>query len=436
MGATSPSGIGPRPVGSAPFPNGTAVRPTTTQPVTLPSRRSPVATPVTAPTIISPTAQVPGPVSPTLTDPGSVPANGGILPQAEGALSPESSRTNAVNAAPIPFRQDEGFLSFTTPPFIEGDFIAAMKQADGNWVAVAPRAEPFPNSWQKRVMLWFVLSLLIVGPVMWIFARRIVKPLEQFAETAEILGRDPGASVLPLSGPAEMGRAAHAFNQMQSRLRAFVDDRTTTVGAISHDLRTPLTRLRFRIEDVPDEQREALLYEVDDMELMISQVINFIREASTHGLRQAVDLGALVENSAADARVAGGIIETEISSHKAVDADVMGLRRLLANLIENALKYGDKAWVRVSDEGDMVIAEIIDNGPGIAEDEWDDVFTPFYRSEEARNSGKPGSGLGLAVCRSIARAHGGDVALERRAEGFVAKLSLPASFIDHRASAA
>lgn len=331
-------------------------------------------------------------------------------------------------AVPIPFRRDQGLLSFTTPPFIEGDFIAAMRNADGSWTAVAPRAEPFPNAWQRRVMLWFALSLLIVGPIIWAFARRIVRPLEQFSEAAEALGRDPSATVMSLSGPAEIGRAANALNQMQNRLRAFVDDRTATVGAISHDLRTPLTRLRFRIEDVPDEQREALLREVEEMESMISQVIGYIRDASTPNARETVDLSEIVQSSVADARVAGGDVEVENIAPAPVDADAIGLKRLLANLLENALKYGSKAKVRVAANDEMVTAEIIDNGPGIPDDEINEVFTPFYRSEDARNSDKPVSGLGLAVCRSIARAHGGDVELERRADGFVARLSLPISF--------
>ncbi|MCA8930584.1 MAG: HAMP domain-containing protein, partial [Alphaproteobacteria bacterium] len=202
----------------------------------------------------------------------------------------------------------------------------------GNWVAVAPRAEPFPNQWQTRVLLWFVLSLLLVGPFIWFFARRIVQPLEQFAGTAETLGRNPGASVVPLAGPAEIGRAARAFNQMQSRLRAFVDDRTMMVGAISHDLRTPLTRMRFRLEDVPDSQRDGLLGEVEEMEEMITQVIGFIRDVSAAGPRETVDLATLVEETVRDARVVGAEIEINRLEDAVIDGDFASLRRVLANL--------------------------------------------------------------------------------------------------------
>ncbi|MFT4025551.1 MAG: ATP-binding protein [Novosphingobium sp.] len=380
-----------------------------------------------------PTARMPTPVVPALTRPAAAPDAGIAVPSispavtGRGAAGPTPS---SETPQPIPFRETKSILSFTTPPFIEGDFIAAIRQADGSWIAVAPKAEPFPNRWQKRVMLWFALSLLIVTPLVWLFARRIVKPLEGFAHAAETLGRDPSATVMPLSGPAEIGRAARAFNQMRNRLRAFVDDRTAMVGAISHDLRTPLTRLRFRLEDVPDDQRGDLLAEVDEMELMISQVIAFIRDASTPGPRERVDLTALVESTVNNARLTGNDIQLEASGQIPVEVDPIGIRRLFANLLENAVKYGGHPRVRVAVQGDVAVAEVIDDGPGIPEDERERAFEPFFRCEEARESEKPGSGLGLAVCRSIARAHGGDVQLEQREEGFVASLVLPSLYVD------
>lgn len=372
------------------------------------------------PSVVSSQASVARPEAPTSS----------VLPTSPTAAPRTNPLVTAVEGLPqrVPFRQSEGLLSFASPPFIEGDFIAAARQPDGTWMAVAPTAEPFPNRWQQRVMLWFALSLLIVAPLAWLFARRIVKPLERFAQTAELLGRDPAASVLPLSGPAEIGRAARAFNIMHTRLRAFVDDRTTMIGAISHDLRTPLTRLRFRIEDVPDDQRDALLREVEEMEEMINQVIGFIRDASTPGPRQRVDFAELVESSVEDAQVLGGKVRIEAVEHGLVEVDPLGMRRLLGNLLENALKYGENARVRVSLQGHQAVAEIIDDGPGIPAEERDQAFEPFYRGALARDSEKPGSGLGLAVCRSIARAHGGDVNLEQRSEGFIARVAVPLSF--------
>ncbi|WP_285020397.1 ATP-binding protein [Novosphingobium sp. fls2-241-R2A-195] len=344
--------------------------------------------------------------------------------------APDVRPQTASSPQPIPFRRvTSSLFDVTSPPFIEGDFVAAARQADGSWLAVAPRAEPFPNAWQTRVMLWFALSLAIVSPLAWLFVRRIVVPLRDFARAAEQLGRDPSATILPLSGPAEIGRAANAFNQMRHRLRAFVDDRTAMVGAISHDLRTPLTRLRFRIEDVPDDQREGLLKEVTEMEAMISQVIAFIRDASTPGPRQRLDFAELIAGSVADWQLVGANVEIERNAHIPVEVDPVGIRRLLGNLLENAVKYGDSARVRVSLSGNEAVAEIVDAGPGIPEDEFDRAFEPFYRSEAARKSGRNGSGLGLAVCRSIARAHGGDVSFAHGQDGFVARVTVPAAFV-------
>lgn len=404
----------------------------TSSAVALPAARAKASSPqpaASAPAIATWPAAVPL-ILPQSTPTAAVAQPYAAVAVGDGSVSPDAFRLPAGTPQAIPFRQPEGLLSFTTPPFIEGDFIAALRNPDGSWIALAPRAEPFPNRWQQRVMLWFALSLLIVAPLAWLFARRIVKPLERFARAAEMLGRDPATTVLPLTGPAEIGRAAQAFNQMNSRLRAFVDDRTAMVGAISHDLRTPLTRLRFRLEDVPDEQRDALLREVEDMEVMISQVIGFIRDASTPGPRERIDFAELVESSVADARMLGGEITMEASPNIPVDVDPIGMRRLLGNLLENAIKYGGLTRVRVLLRAGQAVAEIIDDGPGIPDDEREQVFEPFYRGETARGSGKPGSGLGLAVCRSIARAHGGEVSLEQREEGFVAAVSVPISYID------
>jgi signal transduction histidine kinase len=356
------------------------------------------------------------------------------------AASPRERPELAVRTAPspqaVPLRAPvRGLFGLAAAPFIEGDFVAALRRPDGQYTLLAPRAEDFPNAWQRRVLLWFVLSLALVAPVAWGFARRIVRPLQGFADAAEALGRDPSAAILPLDGPAEVGRAAHAFNLMQNRLRAFVDDRTAMVGAISHDLRTPLTRMRFRIEDVPEDQQDGLLEEVAEMEAMITSVLEFIRDASTPGVRERLDLSELVGTVVRDAKMIGGDVTVESTISAPVDVDAVGMRRLLDNLLENAVKYGVRARVQLSTEGGEAIARIVDDGPGIPDDEIERAFEPFYRSASARASEKAGSGLGLAVCRSIARAHGGDVRLLNSAEGFVVQVNVPLAYDGFAAAA-
>ncbi|WP_156680430.1 ATP-binding protein [Sphingomonas profundi] len=356
------------------------------------------------------------PAAPAIDGPGTDgTAPGAVPPPTEPASGPPIAVTPPAR----------GLFGFAPAPFVEGDFVAALRLGDGRWSVVQPAAEPFPNAWQRRLLLWFAVAFAIVAPLGWLFARRLVKPLAGFAAAAERLGRDPAGAVIALDGPAEMGRAARAFNLMQNRLRSFVDDRTAMVGAISHDLRTPLTRLRFRIEDVPDEQREGMLEEVAEMEAMISSVLDFIRDASTPNARERLDLRTLVDDVVEDAVMVGNDVRVEQGGSATVEVDVLGMRRVLDNLLENAVKYGARARVRLRTEPDLAVAEIIDDGPGLPEDELERVFEPFYRSEAALSSGAKGSGLGLAVCRSITRAHGGDVRLLRSSEGFVAQVRVP-----------
>lgn len=321
-----------------------------------------------------------------------------------------------------------GLFGLAPAPFVEGDFIAAMRVGDGNWATVQPVPEPFPNAWQRRVLLWFLIAAAVVAPAGWMFSRRLVRPIAGFAHAAERLGRDPVAPVLALQGPAELGRAAQAFNLMQSRLRSFVDDRTAMIGAISHDLRTPLTRMRFRIEDVPDDTRTGMLQDVEEMEQMISSVLAFIRDASEPGSRERLDLSSLLKDVVDDAAFVGKDVRLERSEKAAVEVDAIGVRRLLDNLIENAVKYGEQARVRLFIDEQNAVAEVSDSGPGLPDDELERVFQPFYRAPAARASGKQGSGLGLAVCRSIARAHGGEVQLKRGPRGLVAQLRLPLAY--------
>jgi signal transduction histidine kinase len=207
-----------------------------------------------------------------------------------------------------------------------------------------------------------------------------------------------------------------------------VADRTALIGAISHDLRTPLTRMRFRIEDAPDDLREGMLQEVVEMEAMISSVLAFSRDASEPGSREVLDLSSIVEDVVENAVFVGKKVSLDKSEKASVEVDAIGMRRLLGNLVDNAVKYGGQARVRLFTDRQDAVAEVSDNGPGLPDEEMERVFQPFYRAPAARASDKQGTGLGLAVCRSIARAHGGDVHLRRGAQGLIAQVRLPLAF--------
>ncbi|ACG78315.1 sensor histidine kinase [Phenylobacterium zucineum HLK1] len=310
--------------------------------------------------------------------------------------------------------------------FLIAPFQVGVRQADGSWKVVQTQNRLGLSDWQQRLVLWFVLSALAMAPVAWIFARRLSAPIKLFASAAERLGRDPKAAPLTLKGPTEIEVAARAFNEMQQRLRRYVEDRTAMVAAIAHDLRTPLTRLRFRIEALPEEQRAKFSSDLDQMEEMITATLAFVRDTSRTGERTPLELSSLLESLCDEMAETGARTEAERGEKVVLEGDPMALRRLFANLLENAVKFGGGARARVFREESHAVVEIDDEGPGIPPSEAERVFEPFYRREPSRSRQTGGIGLGLAVVRSIARSHGGDVTLANRSGGGLrARVLLP-----------
>jgi signal transduction histidine kinase len=352
------------------------------------------------------------------------PTLGQAASAAIAAIAARATQAAQAGYALVPLTP-HGLFGLASAAYVEGDFVAALRVAPGRWITVQPAPEGFPNSWERRVLLWFAVSFAMVAPIGYLFAQRLAAPLAAFSAAAERLGVDPSGPVLALRGPAEIGRAAAAFTLMQQRLKRYIDDRTAMVGAISHDLRTPLSRMRFRIEDGPPQYRSALLRDVSQMEEMISAVLIFIRDASEPGVRERVDLRSILECVVDDAAMVGGDAVLDPGVPVSVQVDSLGVQRVVSNLVENALKYGHSAHVRMFTEGDEAVTEITDQGPGLPDEELERVFLPFYRAAPSRTLDKGGIGLGLAVSRSIARAHGGDVRLYGGAQGLVAQLRLP-----------
>jgi signal transduction histidine kinase len=200
------------------------------------------------------------------------------------------------------------------------------------------------------------------------------------------------------------------------------------IGAIAHDLRTPLTRLRFRIEAIPDPLRSKLEADVDQMEAMVASTLSFVRDAATPRDRRKLEVASLVETVMDEAALTGADAAVERADRVVVDGDPLALKRLVANLVDNALKYGASAHARVFTDGDMAVIEVDDDGPGMPEAEIERVFEPFRRLESSRSRETGGIGLGLAVVRAVARSHGGDVVLRNRPHGGLsARVTLPLS---------
>ncbi|HUZ11895.1 MAG TPA: ATP-binding protein [Caulobacteraceae bacterium] len=313
----------------------------------------------------------------------------------------------------------------TDQTLLFGRFQAAVRQPDGRWLVVEP-ARALLDPWQLRALLVLAVAALAVTPLAWWFARRLAAPIAAFATAAERLGRDPDAPPLDIRGSREVGAAVAAFNEMQERLRRYVTYRTAMIGAIAHDLRTPLTRLRFRIENLPDDLAPKLAADVDEMEAMVAATLAFVQDATQPRARTKLEVSSLVETVMDEAAETGADAAVERAERAVVDADPIALKRLVTNLVDNALKFGSRARGRVFAEAGMAVVEVEDNGPGVPESEIERAFEPFHRLESSRSRETGGIGLGLAVVRAIARAHGGEVTLLNRAGGGLrARVTLP-----------
>jgi len=277
-------------------------------------------------------------------------------------------------------------------------------------------------------LILFLILLVIVAVLISIWmARRIAAPIREFAGAAERLGLDLTAPPLAIRGPWELRATIETVNRMQHRLQRFLEDRTQMLAAISHDLRAPLARLRLRAELVADgEQQRKMFDDLDSMNAMIESTLAFARDNARQEPRTLVDLGVLVGDVCEDAGDSGE--KVAYAGQRGIDVPCRPtlIRRAVANLIDNAVKYGEAARVKIVHETGRVVIVVDDDGPGIPTDEQEKVFAPFYRREAARNPAKAGVGLGLSIARTVAREHGGDVTLRNRdGGGLSALIELP-----------
>jgi len=297
--------------------------------------------------------------------------------------------------------------------------MVSLSLPDGSWLNFSVLVNKPETLWSFRfglsiaVMLTaaLVLSILVVA--------NLTKPLATFAKAARRLGLDVRAPPLPEGGPAEIRQATIAFNKMQTRLRRFIEDRTQMIAAISHDLGTPIARMRMRAEYVEDpEQREKMLADLDDMEKMVFSTLSFARDDADDEPSTPVDLRTLLQRICDDAVDVGQDVTLQIQDDAVpFNCRPTALRRALSNLVNNAIKYGQKADVICRQDDNSIRITILDNGPGIPKDRREDVFKPFQRLEQSRNRDTGGTGLGMTVARNVIRAHGGDIKLSNRSSG-------------------
>lgn len=360
--------------------------------------------PVAPPAPVSPPAPVAN-VAPT-------PRVDAVAPSERPAPTPRAAP--ALPAPPMFAPAPEGVV------LISGFEIGAQLP-DGRWLVMRQGRNWAELGWIGRAAGIIGGTLLLLTILAALFARYLTRPIRSFSDAVQAVGVNPSSEPVVEEGPQELRGAARAVNTMQARLRALIADRTKTLAAVAHDMRTPLMRLRLAAENAPPEQRERMAKEIGEVEALVASFIAFARDDPAEEARVRLDIAALLQSIADDHADHRRSVTFEGDERLIITGQSLGLKRLFANLVENALKYGEAARIKLRAEEGAVIVDVEDDGPGIPADQRESVFEPFVRLNE---EGTRGAGLGLAAARSIARAHGGDITILDAERGALIRVSL------------
>ena len=313
------------------------------------------------------------------------------------------------------------------PIFGTAQFGMAITLQDGSWIVFEVQRRSWGLNTRDRTVLILVFLLLSTIAVSMVAARSLVRPIEAFAAGARRFGSDPKAPAMIERGPRELRVAIRAFNAMQTQISRFVTDRTDMLAAISHDLRTPLTRVRLRGEFIEDREQQARLFrDVAEMQAMIDAALALFRDEISEEASTDFDMSELMRVVVDDLVDQGRDAVFAGEDHVVYHGRPLALKRGIANLAENACIYGGHAALELEVAADALILSVRDPGPGIPDEMLEKVFAPFVRVERSRSRQTGGVGLGLSSARSIVRAHGGDVTLRNHpAGGLAARVSLP-----------
>lgn len=338
-------------------------------------------------------------------------------PEPRSGVTPPSPR--AVPAPPTP----PMFAPAPAGVVLISGFEIGAQLPDGRWLVMRQGRNWAELGWIARAAGIIGGTLLLLSILALLFARYLTRPIRSFSEAVQAVGVNPQSEPVVEEGPRELRGAARAVNTMQARLRALIADRTKTLAAVAHDMRTPLMRLRLAAEHAAPEHRERMAKEIGEVEALVASFIAFARDDPAEEARVRLDLSALLQSIADDHADQHRSVSFEGDERLVITGQSLGLKRLFANLVENALKYGEAARIKLRSEEGAVVIDVEDDGPGIPAALRETVFEPFVRLNE---EGTRGAGLGLAAARSIARAHGGDIAILDTEKGALLRVTLPA----------
>jgi len=334
------------------------------------------------------------------------------LPDLSSAAAISATPTNSANSTAVPGAKPAS-CNMIYVSLHDGTLLRLKLKAQRT-----QSSRQHPPSRSTIVGPYMLLFLALIALLAYVVARMTARPIKQLADAAGELGRNIDHSPLPEQGPLEIRQAATAFNLMQARIRRQIQHRTHMLAAITHDLQTPLTRLRLRLEKVSDpELRDKLVNDMGQMQQMVREGLDLARSMDSSEPMQLLDIDSLLDSVCADASDAGMKITQSGRSHASIVAQPNALRRCLTNLVDNAIKYGHSAEISIAIENAKVAIRIRDHGNGIPVAQLDAVFEPFFRLETSRSRDTGGTGLGLTIARNIAENHGAVLSLSNCQDG-------------------
>jgi signal transduction histidine kinase len=303
----------------------------------------------------------------------------------------------------------------------------AVRLLDRSWIVFATPARIWGLSQTSRWLLWTLFLAVSISLFTVLAARRFAGPVKELAAAVRGFGVNPQAPAIPESGPRELRQVIRTFNEMKAQIQKFVSYRTMMLAAISHDLRTPLTRMRLRGEFIEDADQQARLFrDVDEMQAMVDGALAFFRDDTVSEPTTTFDLANVlltITNDYADQKIE---IRYEGPTHAVYQGRPFALKRAFSNLVENAIKYATPPSIELVRESNRYFVLIRDRGPGIPDHALASVFLPYYRVEKSRNRNTGGVGLGLTVAQAIVQGHGGEIKLKSCPDGGLeARVALP-----------